>query len=87
MTADEIKKALQEPLFDSNIVRHGFASFLRDYDVIARIREYQYLYRFTHCVLAIGATAVKDEFWKEAWDDLFTDYSSWERAGAPAGYV
>lgn len=87
MTVDEIKRAIQEPLFDSSIVRHGFAPFLRDYDIVARINDYQYLYRFTHCVLAIVATAVKSKFWKESWDDIFTDYIAHQRAGSPEGYV
>jgi hypothetical protein len=40
---DEMRKALQEPLFDSAIVRHGFAPFLRDYDVVAEINKHQFL--------------------------------------------
>ncbi len=87
MTVDEIKKAIQEPLFDSGILRHGFAPFLRDYDLVAQINQFQYLYRFTHCVLAIVATAVEDRLWKESWDDIFTDRIAHEQAGSPEGYV
>ncbi len=87
MNVGEIKRALQEPLFDACIVKHGFAPFLRDYDVVAQIRTFQFLYRFTHCTSATVTTAVKDDFWKEAWEDIFTDYSTWERAGCPDGYV
>ncbi len=87
MTVDEIKKALQEPLFDSLIVRHGFTSFLRDYDVVAYIKEHQFLYRFSHCTSAWITTAVADRFWQQSWDDIYTDYASWERAGSPEGYL
>jgi hypothetical protein len=87
MTVEEMKKALQEPLFDSAIVRHGFAPFVRDYDLVASIKEHQFLYRFSHCTSAWITTAVADRFWQESWDDIYTDYAAWERAGAPSGYV
>ena len=87
MTVEEIKKALQEPLFDSLILRHGFASFVRDYDVVAYIKERQFLYRFSHCTSAWVTTVVSDHSWLESWDDIYTDYAAWERAGAPNGYV
>ena len=87
MTVDEIKKALERPLFDSAIVRHGFASFMRDYDVIAEIHQHQFLYRFTHCTSAWTTTAVADKFWPESWNDIYIDYAAWERAGAPNGYI
>jgi len=82
-----MRKAIQEPLFDSSIVRHGFAPFLRDYDVVAKIKKHQFLYRFSHCTSATVTTAVADWIWQESWSDIFTDYSAWQRAGAPEGYV
>jgi hypothetical protein len=87
VTVDEIKEALENPLYDSAILRHGFASFLRDYDVVAYVNGHQFLYRFSHCTSAWVTTAVADHFWRESWDDLYTDYAAWERAGAPNGYV
>jgi hypothetical protein len=87
MTVEEIRKALQEPLFDSAIVRHGFAPFFRDYDLVACIKEHQFLYRFSHCTAAWITTAVADSLWRESWDDIYIDHAAWERAGAPSGYV
>jgi hypothetical protein len=87
MNIDEMRKALKEPLYDSAIVRHGFAPFLRDYDVVAQINQYQFLYRFSHCTSAWVTTAMADPFWKESWDDLYTDRAAWESAGAPSGHV
>jgi hypothetical protein len=49
--------------------------------------KHQYLYRFSHCPSAIVSTAVKDTNWQKSWDDVFTDYGAWERAGCPEGYV
>jgi hypothetical protein len=87
MTVDEMREALENPLCDSAIVRHGFAPFLRDYDVVAEINRHQFLYRFSHCTSAWVTTAVADWSWQESWDDVYTDYAAWERAGAPNGYV
>ncbi len=83
MTIDEIKRALEEPLFDSSIVRHSFAPFLRDYDVVAEIFEHQYLYRFTHCTSLTTSTALSDELWRKSWDDLYIDLAAYEHAGRP----
>lgn len=85
-------------LFDSGIVSHGFASFLRDYDVVIEVPTAKpdgsgsyimgrFRYRFTHCPEAHANSTVDPETWRMSWDDLFTDYQAWEGAGAPAGYV
>ena len=87
MTVEEMKKALKGPLFDSFIARHGFASFVRDYDLVACIEEHQFLYRFSHCTAAWITTALSDQSWQKSWDDIYTDYAVWERAGAPEGYL
>ena len=86
MTGSEMRKKL-EGLLDFAIVRHGFAPFLRDYDVVAEHKEQQCLYRFSHCASATATTAVADRVWMASWDDIFIDYSAWERAGSPDGYV
>jgi len=89
----------QDVLFlDSAIESHGFTSFLRDYDVIIDVPAAKpngagsyirgrYRYRFTHCAEAIARTTVTPKAWQESWDDLFTSYQAWERAGNPSGYV
>jgi hypothetical protein len=85
-------------LFDSAVVSHGFAPFLRDYDVVIEVPAAKpdgsssyimgrFRYRFTHCPEAHANSTVDTEIWRRSWDDLFTDYQAWEAAGAPAGYV
>jgi hypothetical protein len=87
-----------DPLFDSAVVRHGFTPYMRDYDVIVEVPaakpdgsgsyiEGQYRYRFTHCVEAHVETTVKPDAWRFSWTDEFTNYSAWERAGSPGGFV
>jgi hypothetical protein len=59
----------EDRLVDSAIVRHGFAPYMRDYDVIIEVSaakpggsgsyiEGRYRYRFTHCVEARVETDV-----------------------------
>ena len=86
------------PLFDNAIVRHGFTPYMRDYELevvamaavpgeVRSYREGRYRFVFTHCVVAHIATAVRDDVWATSWDNVFTDYGAWERAGCPDGYV
>lgn len=86
------------PLFDSVIIRHGFVPYMRDYEVEAvamaaapdgsrAYTEGRYRFRFSHCVVADAVTAVRDDVWQRSWDELYTDYGSWEAAGCPEGYV
>jgi hypothetical protein len=84
--------------FDSSIVSHGFAPFLRDYDVTIdvpsttsdRSGSYiagRYRYRFTHCTEAIARTTVTPDAWQKSWDDLYIDRRAWEQAESPGGYL
>ncbi len=87
-----------ELLFDSAIVSHGFADFMRDYDLVVDVPaakphrsgsyiEGRYRYRFTHCVEAHVETTVKPDTWRLSWADEFTDFAAWQEAGSPAGFV
>lgn len=81
-----------ELLFDNAIVSHGYALHLRDYHVVVEASaasgsSTRYLFRFTHCTEAHVTTAVTDEAWRDSWDEHFTDYAAWERAGEPDGFV
>lgn len=92
-----------ELLFDSAIVSHGYAPYLRDYDIVVEVPAAlppgvpmrgsgsyimgRYRYRFTHCPECHVTTAVGDETWRRSWDDVFTDYAAWEAAGNPEGFV
>src|SRR5215211_1389741 len=89
---------MEDPLFDSAIVRHGFVSYMRDYDVIVDVPAAKpdgtgsyirgrYRYRFTHCVEAHVATCVRPDTWTRSWTDEFTSHAAWEAADAPAGFV
>ena len=89
MKSSDIKEEVERgQLFDSAIVRHGFTAYLRDYDIVAYSGQGpQYLYRFSHCILAEVTTAVPDDVWQRSWSDEFIDYSKWLRSGEPDGYV
>jgi hypothetical protein len=78
--------------FDVAILQHGYAAHLRDYELLAETqwgegRAGRYRYVFTHCVYSSCETRVRDDVWPLSWDDHFTDYQAWERAGQPEGYV
>jgi hypothetical protein len=61
---------------------------MRDYEVVVVVpRGSQYVFRFSHCPFVEVITGVRDEVWRYSWDDVFTDYSAWEAAGQPKGYV
>jgi hypothetical protein len=98
LSASAIKALEQWPLFDNAIVRHGFAPYMRDYELIVETaaatpdgsRSYpegRYRYVFTHCVRAEVETTVRDDVWRESWNDSFIDYAAWEARGCPPGYV
>jgi hypothetical protein len=48
--------------------------------------EGRYRYTFTHCVEARVGTSVRDEIWRESWDDLFLSHEAWQAAGKPEGF-
>jgi hypothetical protein len=84
--------------FDNAIVSHGYAPYMRDYDIIAEVVapvpgaeenyiEGRYRYRFTHCPEVSITTAVSEKAWRESWDDTFTDLTAWRNAGEPDGFV
>lgn len=80
------------PIFDVAILAHGFAPHGRDYLLLTEAnwadgRAGQYEYRFSHVVAQSLETRVRDDVWRDSWDDVFTDYAEWERAGNPNGYV
>jgi hypothetical protein len=54
-------------------------------DTTGSYLEGRYRYRFTYCTEADVAT-VRDETWRESYDDVFTDYEIWQAAGMPEGF-
>lgn len=76
---------------DVGIMHHGWAPHGRDYvlvieDSIGPVGGTLEL-TFTHVVQLACETRVRDEIWPLSWADEFTDYSAWEAAGEPNGYV
>jgi hypothetical protein len=82
-----------DPIFDSAVMSHGFAPFMRDYDVIVEVPaarphgsgsyiEGRYRYRFTHCVEAAVKTAVPPEIWRESWRDELSTTRHGSRLGS-----
>lgn len=87
-----------DPLLNAGVIRHGFTSYMRDYDVIVEVSAPKpddsgsYIasrlrYRFTHCVEAHVETTVTPDSWRKSWGDEFIDYEEWVAADKPNGYV
>jgi hypothetical protein len=69
-----VREKLEEYLlFDVPVLWHGYAAYMRDYElhVEADWAEGKGRYRclFTHCVEARVHTRVKDADWASSWDD------------------
>lgn len=79
-TAAEVAAAFDE-VFDQAVVFHGFADYMRDYDVIVYatadprtgIRPEFLRYRFTMCVRADVTTAVSEQTWARSLDDRLVE--------------
>lgn len=75
----EIRAAFDD-VFDQAIVFHGFADYMRDYDVFVYVTAgpgtvpRHLRYRFKHCVRAIATTAVPAEVWKRSLDERLVDF-------------
>ena len=71
-----------DDVFDQAIVFHGFADYMRDYEVFIYatadprmgIRPEHLLYRFRHCVRATVTSALSPEVWKRSLDGRLIDY-------------
>lgn len=94
MTVKE-KLAEHSDFVDVGILYHGFAPHMRDYDVVFEAmwgrkkwgdNKGTYRLRFAYCPEATTVTSVSDEFWKEAWSDVFIDQAQWLAAGEPHGF-
>jgi hypothetical protein len=85
-------QAAFDDVFDQAIVFHGFADYMRDYEVLVHvtadartgIRPENLRYRFTHCVRATVTSALSPETWKRSLDGRLVDY---ERGRDLDGYV
>lgn len=79
------------PNSDFEILARGFAPHGRDYAITIQNHlespTNKYELMFTHCVFAECKTQIKDASWKSSWADEFIDYTQWEKAGNPNGYV
>ena len=87
----EIQAAFDDA-FDQAIVFHGFADYMRDYEVFiyttadprTGIRPEHLRYRFTHCVRATVTTALSPEIWRQSLNERLVDY---EQGRDLDGYV
>ena len=76
----QIQTAFDE-VFDQAVVFHGFANYMRDYDVFvyatadprARVAPEHLRYRFKHCVRALATSAVSPQVWKRSLDERLVD--------------
>lgn len=89
--SSEIQAAFDD-VFDQAVVFHGFADYMRDYEVFiyaaadprTGIRPEHLRYRFTHCVRASVTSAVSPAIWKRSLDERLVDY---EQGRDLDGYV
>lgn len=73
-----------EDVFDQAIVFHGYATYLRDYDVYIHasadprtgIAPEHLRYRFVHAVEVTAMSAVPPEVWRRSLDDRLIDYAT-----------
>ncbi len=83
-----------EDAFDQAILFHGYADYMRDYDVYvyatadprSGIPNEHLRYRFTHCVRATIVTALPAETWAASLDDRLTDDNTAVTTGVD-GYI
>jgi hypothetical protein len=79
--ATQIQTAFDD-VFDQAIVFHGFADYMRDYDVIVYatadprtgIAPEHSRYRFKNCVRATATSAVTAQIWRKSLDERLVDY-------------
>jgi hypothetical protein len=87
----EIQAAFDD-VFDQTIVFHGFADYMRDYEVFVyatadprtEIRPEHLRYRFVHCVRATVTSALSPAIWRLSLDERLIDY---EQGRDLNGYV
>ncbi|WP_206051057.1 hypothetical protein [Nocardioides speluncae] len=80
MNAEEIEAALDD-VFDQALVFHGYADYMRDYDLYVYavahpstgVAPEHLRYRFTQCVRASVASAVRREIWRGSLDEQLKD--------------
>jgi hypothetical protein len=83
MDSAEIRRAFDD-VFDQAVVFHGYADYLRDYDVFVQVSARprtgippEYLrYRFTHCVRATVESSIPPNVWADSLDERLTDYEA-----------
>ena len=91
MDTSQIQAAFDNAL-DQAILFHGFADYMRDYEVFiyttddprTGIQPEHLRYRFTHCVRATVTTALSPEIWRRSLDERLADY---EQGRDLDGYV
>jgi hypothetical protein len=90
--AKAIRQALEEA-FDMPILRHGFTAYNRDYELVWRVpksfqgpdRGCTYTYLFRACAEAQYTGSFDPSMFPL--DDTFIDYTRWQAAGEPNGFV
>lgn len=89
LPANPLKKQIQDwlPQYDFAVIEHHFLPHGRDYVWILQTGDGTYELILTHVVECTYETRVRDDVWPMSWEDVLTDYDSWQAAGEPDGYV
>lgn len=85
-------------IFDSWVLASGPTEYIRDFDLLVAVPaakpdgsgsyiEGEYRIRFTHCPTYRCETLLTPDTWRRSWSDAFTDFTAWERAGEPDGFI
>jgi hypothetical protein len=83
------------PIYDEEILQHGFAAYLRDYELLVAmhdvreepIAEQRTRFVFSHCVAVETHTAHSPQNWVRSWEDALIGperEEDWQRLG---GYM
>jgi hypothetical protein len=87
---DKLRELLPE--IDFGVLWHGYAPYMRDYDIVVQIPGNGpdagvHRCTFTHCVLSSIETRVRDDVWPLSWGDELINYETWQKSGEPDGFV
>src|SRR5687767_6933815 len=75
-------QAAFDDVFDQAVVFHGYANYMRDYEVLSSllpistgIQPQHLRYRFKNCVRVTATTALSAQIWRVSLNERLVDYA------------